>query len=238
MIGNLSERMTSIEDLKNKIKEELDKCDILCSNCHSEEHFDRDFFNNNIEKIFDKVKAYKEINFIIFVIMKDYFEYNGEKYFNGFQKIYGDIMRLYIKENNPKKKQEIKDKLDELKKLIAKEVEQNKIEFWKNFNKELKNPEDVPNLPKGDIYLKYTIPALIRCGAIPKNKLKINHFYYGEWRRGNFAKWDGEKFHVWRYKWEWFLDTCNHFEDDDGYALFVPIKEITEDEFNQRLVVK
>lgn len=60
-IGGLSERINSISDLDNTIKNEIDKCDILCANCHSEEHFDRKFFNENIEIIKEKSISYKEI---------------------------------------------------------------------------------------------------------------------------------------------------------------------------------
>ena len=31
-----------------------------------------------------------------------------------------------------------------------------------------------------------------------------------------------------RYKFGWREDTINHFEDDNGYDLFVPIKEQIE----------
>jgi hypothetical protein len=30
-------------------------------------------------------------------------------------------------------------------------------------------------------------------------------------------------------------DDCNHFEDDDGFALFIPIKLGTEDDWNNKL---
>jgi hypothetical protein len=30
-----------------------------------------------------------------------------------------------------------------------------------------------------------------------------------------------------------FEDTCNHFEDDDGFALFVPIGIGTEEKYKQ-----
>ena len=45
----------------------------------------------------------------------------------------------------------------------------------------------------------------------------------------------GEKnvFEYWRHKFGVFLDVCNHFEDDDGYALFVPIKEVDPEEFEK-----
>lgn len=59
-IGGLSERINSIDELADRIKNEIDKCDILCANCHVMEHSDVDFFNNNINKIYDKIDNYKE----------------------------------------------------------------------------------------------------------------------------------------------------------------------------------
>jgi hypothetical protein len=39
--------------------------------------------------------------------------------------------------------------------------------------------------------------------------------------------WDGEKFTYQRYKFGFtFPEKINHFQDDDGYDLFVPIKKI------------
>lgn len=60
MIGSLSERLNSILELSNKIKKEIDKCDILCANCHHFEHSDVDFYNENYDKIILKSKTYKE----------------------------------------------------------------------------------------------------------------------------------------------------------------------------------
>jgi hypothetical protein len=38
-----------------------------------------------------------------------------------------------------------------------------------------------------------------------------------------------------RYKFGWRKDECNHFEDDDGFALFVPIKLGTQEEWDERI---
>lgn len=128
----------------------------------------------------------------------------------------------------------------EIKPYIRKEKDKLKIEMWKNFNTKLKCPTDVPDMDLyEEDYQTYVIPALIRNGAIPKNNLIDGHYYYGQWRAGNFAKWDGEtnKFKVWRNKFNrWYLDNANHFEDDDNFALFVPLREITEEQFNNKKI--
>tara|TARA_R110000772_G_scaffold95789_1_gene194126 strand:- start:1240 stop:1743 length:504 start_codon:yes stop_codon:yes gene_type:complete len=112
------------------------------------------------------------------------------------------------------------------------------IEWWRNFNTPMLEPKDVPNTNVfGEDYQNYVIPALIRNGAIAKKDIKNGHFYHGQWRSGEFGEWDEEKgqFHIWRNKWsQWYLDQANHFEDDDNYALFVPLKEITEEQFNNK----
>jgi hypothetical protein len=48
----------------------------------------------------------------------------------------------------------------------------------------------------------------------------------GYCRNSNKAKWTGTEFVYDRCKFGmWYEDSVNHFEDDDGYDVFVPIKE-------------
>jgi len=60
-IGSLSQRITNISELKNYIIDELDKCDILCRNCHREKHSDLDFFEKNKDQIYKKIENYNEV---------------------------------------------------------------------------------------------------------------------------------------------------------------------------------
>jgi len=62
---------------------------------------------------------------------------------------------------------------------------------------------------------------------IPKSELITGVIYDGYCRNTNRATWDGEEFHYKRHKFgTTFDDTINHYEDDEGYDVFVPIKEI------------
>ena len=61
--------------------------------------------------------------------------------------------------------------------------------------------------------------------------------YIGRHRNANIQRWDEKKnkFIHMRYKFGWVEDECNHFEDDDGYALFVPFKLGTQEDWDNRI---
>ena len=62
---------------------------------------------------------------------------------------------------------------------------------------------------------------------IPKSELVVGQEYPGHCRNSSKATWDGSKFHYQRYKFGTLIDdSINHYEDDNGYDVFVPIKEI------------
>lgn len=106
-------------------------------------------------------------------------------------------------------------------------------EFIKQTYEEMnpfKTSDDVPEIPivyDREFYNKVIVRNLIRCGAIPKHHLEIGKTYYGSCRNAEYAEWTGSEFVYDRYKFgTTYKDTCNHFEDDDGSDLFVPIKMI------------
>jgi hypothetical protein len=66
---------------------------------------------------------------------------------------------------------------------------------------------------------------LIKHGAIPLDKLEVGKTYIGRCRNAHEAVWNGEKFVYQRYKFGFtYPEEINHFQNDNGYDLFLPIK--------------
>lgn len=106
-------------------------------------------------------------------------------------------------------------------------MEKKIIEFFRNLQP-FEDEHNIPDIPKvsSEIYTQEIIPNLIRCGAIPKSQLIEGKTYIGSCRNTSKAVWNGSCFEYDRYKFgTTYLDHINHFEDDDGYDLFVPIQE-------------
>ena len=95
--------------------------------------------------------------------------------------------------------------------------------------KPFKTVDDIPDIPivkDKEVYENVIVKNLIRCGAIPKDKLIVGKTYIGACRNASEATWNGKDFDYKRFKFGmWQDDDINHFQDDDGYDLFVPIKE-------------
>lgn len=63
--------------------------------------------------------------------------------------------------------------------------------------------------------------------VIPKSELVKGEIYQGECRNSDSARWDEDKFLYARTKFgSTYLEAIHHFEDDDGYDVFVPMKII------------
>ena len=108
-------------------------------------------------------------------------------------------------------------------------------EYWKKKASEwrpFKTQYDIPDIPVfGEedqyIYTDIIVPALIRCGAIPKKNLVTGKKYFGDCRNAVEAVWNGEYFVYDRTKFgATHEEKINHFQDDDGYDVFIPIREI------------
>ena len=100
------------------------------------------------------------------------------------------------------------------------------LEYWKN-RKPFKNEDDIPSIPivKKEDYDNIIIPNIIRCGGIPKDELIVGKTYIGDCRNANEAVWNGKVFTYMRTKFgTTYPEDINHFQDDDGYDVFVPIK--------------
>jgi hypothetical protein len=110
---------------------------------------------------------------------------------------------------------------------ISKEENEFRIkERWESL-KPFENDFDVPLLPKP--LTSYHVTKLVKAGAILKKDLIDGKRYYGNCRNTDNATWNKDKnvFTYVRYKFgSRFSEDLNHFEDDNGYDLFVPIKEI------------
>lgn len=90
-----------------------------------------------------------------------------------------------------------------------------------------KTVEDIHRIPKfrsKEDYQEYVVKNFIRCGAIPKKDLIVGETYLGNCRNASEATWNGKVFIYKRRKFNWeYNEEINHFEDDDGYDLFVPL---------------
>ena len=118
--------------------------------------------------------------------------------------------------------QEVKDKLKKEKEERYNTV----LNHWKE-RKPFRDEDDIPPIPivLPKDYEEIIVPNIIRCGGIPKDKLIVGKTYIGDCRNAREAVWDGEKFTYMRTKFgSTYPETINHFQDDDGYDLFVPLK--------------
>lgn len=127
---------------------------------------------------------------------------------------------------NDEKLRQLISEYEVVKKQVKDKQKQNIIKGFNNMEP-FKDIYDIPSIPKIDeqTYKNVIVPNLIRCGAIPKTDLVVGKTYIGDCRNATEAVWNGNTFTYKRYKFGIYFDEdINHFEDDDGYDLFVPIK--------------
>lgn len=119
--------------------------------------------------------------------------------------------------------------LEEIKEImrIQKALDEMKVKEYRENLPEFYDENQIPNIPIP--LTEFHINQLIKAHAIPKKDLKDGVKYKGKCRNASEAVWHADK-NVFTYKRHKFGDVfdedINHFEDDDGYDLFVPIKEI------------
>lgn len=135
-------------------------------------------------------------------------------------------------------KEEAKLWMESEKLRLRKEREDNRREYWNNLPP-IKKVSDIPRLPYSEDpeeWKSFYVVKLIEAGAISKGLLKDGGWYIGDHRNATVARWCAAKneFEYWRTKFSSrYIDSCNHFEDDNGYSLFVPIWEATQDQFER-----
>lgn len=116
--------------------------------------------------------------------------------------------------------------------LTPEQRKQQLVDNWKNYQRKnnFETEDDVPELPawSEEEMREYVWPKLIQYGAIPIDKLIVGHTYLGKCRNAHKAIWkDNGTFEYVRYKFGiTYPEEINHFQDDDGYDVFVPIKDL------------
>jgi hypothetical protein len=119
--------------------------------------------------------------------------------------------------------------IEKIKDKLRKEKEERYngiLEYWKN-RKPFKDEDDIPPIPivRPMDYEEIIVPNIIRCGGIPKDELIVGETYIGDCRNASEAVWNGNRFTYMRTKFgTTYPEDINHFQDDDGYDVFVPIK--------------
>jgi hypothetical protein len=66
---------------------------------------------------------------------------------------------------------------------------------------------------------------LIKHGAMTLEQMEVGKTYIGCCRNAGEAEWQGDHFVYLRTKWgSTFPEKINHFQNDNGYDVFVPVK--------------
>lgn len=109
-LSSVNKTIKTVFDLEEKIIKELNKCDILCKNCHVLEHSDVLFFEENKNFILNKVKEYKNIQKkinreeVYKLFDSGLKQVEIAKYFNASKGTISDILKTYKKTEDDKRK--------------------------------------------------------------------------------------------------------------------------------------
>ena len=106
--------------------------------------------------------------------------------------------------------------------------------YYKNLYKDMNPISDdewtqyeFPVVPFENVMKEIVVPEFIRLGAISRKDLIVGKRYKGYCRNTDEATWNGTEFVYVRHKFgSMFEENVKHFEDDDGYDVFVPYRVI------------
>ena len=165
-IGSLSERINSIDELDFKIKKEIDKCDLLCANCHTIEYSDLIYYELNKVEINRRISNYREIQSKIprddvyrmydnGILQKDI-----AKYFNTSNGTISGVLKEYKKSKKPNIKNVIID--DSMYENLSKEQK-----IYKLYNNGVRKSDICKrlNIPRSTVFniLKNMVNKAARC---------------------------------------------------------------------------
>ena len=143
------------------------------------------------------------------------------------EKLEEELKKLRAELDLARRKKLPKEICKEISEKIGETVTQLNLIYLQNmepFNGDVEKISSIPICSKKE-YQEIVIPNFLRCGAIPKKDLIAGRTYIGECRNASEAVWNGEVFIYQRHKFHLvYPEEINHFEDDDGSDLFVPIK--------------
>jgi hypothetical protein len=104
-------------------------------------------------------------------------------------------------------------------------------DYLYNFYKENEIPHNVPR--------DYNVNDWYDKGVIRGEDLKHGKYYIGKCRNAVIGRWDANKQVMWhmRYKFGFYADNVNYLDNDNGFDLFVAIKEIDVNEVPEDAIV-